>query len=98
MNVYYYPENFGLQIIDSIDKADSYEFDMFVVWKKENGDVVFATDSGCSCPTPFDGVGLTDLKPYSDQELDTWVNECKWRTPSPIEVLELKKKVKEALR
>lgn len=98
MNIYYAPEKFGLKLIDSIDKAGSYEFDMFVVWQKENGDMVYGTDSGCSCPSPFESSGIADLTPYSEQALDKWAKEWEWRMPDPTEVLEMKRKVREALK
>lgn len=55
INVYYDPEKSGLEVFEYIDTAGSYEFDMFVVWKKlDDGRLFYATDSGCSCPTPFE--------------------------------------------
>lgn len=62
-NVYYHPDKFGLEEVLEINEKDlSYEFDMFVVWKKD--DVYYwASDSGCSCPAPFeDHDGLASLE------------------------------------
>lgn len=54
-NPYYSPEKCGLEIFESIDTAGSYEFDLFVIWKQlETGNLYWDTDSGCSCPSPFD--------------------------------------------
>lgn len=54
-NPYYYPEKCGLEIFTSIDTADSYDFNLFVIWKQlETGNLYWDTDSGCSCPSPFD--------------------------------------------
>ena len=54
-NPYSSPHLCGLEIFKSIDTAGSYEFDMFVVWKKLDGNTLWwDTDSGCSCPCPFD--------------------------------------------
>jgi hypothetical protein len=63
-NPYYNPKNMDLEIIDSIDCAGSYEFDILVVWKHlSTGVFYWAHDSGCSCPTPFEGYGcLEDLR------------------------------------
>lgn len=54
-NPYYDPEKCGLEIFESIDTGGSYEFDMFVIWRKlDDNTLWWDTDSGCSCPTPFD--------------------------------------------
>ena len=60
-NPYYHPEKMGLSTVAEFDSADSYEFDKFVVWT--DGKALFwATDSGCSCPTPFEDINnLGDL-------------------------------------
>ena len=70
-NPYYSPEKCGLEIFKSIDTAGSYEFDMFVVWKKlDDNTLWWDTDSGCSCPSPFDnGDHGHDLKPITEE---TW--------------------------
>ena len=94
MNVYYDPEKFGLKVIGELEKGASYEFDTFVVWQKENGDLVYGTDSGCSCPTPFEDQGLNDLKPYSEQALDEWVAEDNWRELKPTEMVQFKEKIR----
>ena len=46
-DVYYSPEKFGLEQIYDYDCADSYEFDLLVLWKnKQTGDVLMGEDSG----------------------------------------------------
>jgi hypothetical protein len=67
-NPYYSPELCGLEIFESIDTAGSYEFDMFVIWKKlDDNTLWYDTDSGCSCPSPFDnGDHGHDLKLIND--------------------------------
>lgn len=58
---YHSPENYGLEIIGSIDWAGDYEYDMVVVWRRlEDGMFLWAQDSGCSCPTPFDTHRVSD--------------------------------------
>ncbi len=55
-NVYYSPDKCGLEIVESFDDPDaSYSFNMFVVWRKlDDGRLFYASDSGCSCPSPFE--------------------------------------------
>ncbi len=61
-NPYYSPEQFGLEILFDIDTAGSYEFDMFVIWERKSDRTIWwATDSGCSCPTPFDDCDLSEI-------------------------------------
>ena len=67
-NIYYSPEFFGLQVVDSWDVAGAYEFDMFVIWKDDKGRFYWGTDSGCSCPSPFENVGTDDLASGSYQD------------------------------
>lgn len=55
-NVYYSPEAAGLSIFDQIDTAGSYEFDIFLILEDENKMLYYCSDSGCSCPTPFEAV------------------------------------------
>lgn len=58
---YHSPENYGLEMIGDINWGTGYEFDMIVVWKRlEDGAFLWASDSGCSCPTPFEGHRLND--------------------------------------
>lgn len=60
-NPYYNPESLGLAMVDSIDVAGPWEFDIFAVWT-DGSHLYWANDSGCSCPTPFDGINsISDL-------------------------------------
>lgn len=70
-NPYYSPSKCGLEIFESIDTAGSYEFDMLVVWKKlDDNTLWYDTDSGCSCPSPFDnGDHGHDLKSITKKTL-----------------------------
>lgn len=65
---YHSPEKYGLEVIGTIDWADDYEFDMICVWRRlEDGAFLWAQDSGCSCPTPFDGMTVGDgIEPVTD--------------------------------
>lgn len=70
MNVYYNPEKFGLTIVKEIEDPNaSYSFDMFILWRDGSGRLLWATDSGCSCPTPFEFLGVSDLSVLTDE---TW--------------------------
>jgi hypothetical protein len=60
-NIYYNPEDHGLEIVAEIDFADSYDFDKIVVWKsKDENKFFWAQDSGCSCPSPFEDYHSVD--------------------------------------
>jgi hypothetical protein len=56
MGIYYSPENYGLEIVGEIEWSDaSYQFDLTVVWRRKlDGQLFYADDSGCSCPSPFE--------------------------------------------
>src|SRR6476469_4897948 len=71
-NIYYNPERFGLEIVGTIDWAEpDYSFDFTAVWKKSRGEYYLASDSGCSCPSPFeDFTSVEDLQgPYNKTQL-----------------------------
>jgi hypothetical protein len=54
----------------------SYEFDEFIVWRDAAGAFLWASDSGCSCPAPFEDVTLQDLgkgtAAHAHAALDKW--------------------------
>lgn len=63
-NLYYNPEDHGLEIVSSVDVGDSYEFDMTVIFRDvETGALMIGSDSGCSCPTPFEDQTRDNLTP-----------------------------------
>ncbi len=90
INPYYNPEAVGLEIVTESDCAGSYEFDMFVVWRhKESGLLFYGTDSGCSCPTPFEGDDFsapnrTTLKALTEETKGQFLSDLKewasWRS------------------
>ncbi len=55
-NVYYNPETFGLTTIGCWDlREPDWSFDLLLVLKETStGKLFAATDSGCSCPSPFE--------------------------------------------
>ena len=59
---YYQPEKFGLTPIGELDASESYEFNIVAVWQHTDGRFFVGSDSGCSCPSPFeDFTSLDDL-------------------------------------
>ena len=59
-NIYYDPQDFGLEVVGTMDWAEpDYSFDMTVVWKQGQGKYWVGSDSGCSCPCPFEDI--TDI-------------------------------------
>lgn len=70
-NVSSNPEKYGLTLVGSLDDPWAcYSFDDLCVWSHEDGRVFWATDSGCSCPSPFeDFKSLDDLEEVTN---DTW--------------------------
>lgn len=83
-NVYYYPEKFDLTQIGMLsDPYASWSFDDLVVWQHKDGRIFYASDSGCSCPAPFEQLNsLEDLKEVIDTPeswkdfVDTVMNHC----------------------
>ncbi|WP_328967944.1 DUF7574 domain-containing protein [Streptomyces sp. NBC_00239] len=60
-NIYYSPEKFGLKELGEVDTGGSYEFNKFVAWSRpDDGAVFWSTDSGCSCPSPFEDLESVD--------------------------------------
>jgi hypothetical protein len=53
---YYDPAAFGLELLDTLDEPGmGYSFHMLCAWRETaTGDLLWAEDSGCSCPAPFE--------------------------------------------
>ncbi len=62
-NAYDTPEKLGLKIVASESEPNlSYEYNMFIIWEDEAGQFYYASDVGCSCPSPFENyTELSDL-------------------------------------
>lgn len=79
-NPYYNPEKFGCEIVVTVDVGADYEFDMFVVLRTiepipgiRKGTYFYASDAGCSCPSPFDGAYWTKAtKAELTRAYDNW--------------------------
>lgn len=64
MNLYYSPEKYGLEVVGTIEWSEpNYDFDMTVLWRAKRGQYWIGSDSGCSCPSPFEDI-------YDVNELD----------------------------
>jgi hypothetical protein len=83
-NIYYSPENYGLEIVATLNGDLGYEFDMLVVWKTKTGrkKLYWAQDSGCSCPSPFedypniDALNVLTRKTFGELEKATKAVSC----------------------
>lgn len=53
-NPYYAPEKLGLEMISFQEPGLCYEYNTLCFWSTGDGRVFSASDSGCSCPTPFE--------------------------------------------
>lgn len=75
-DIYTQPGDFGLSVVREYDsgKRGSYGFDLLVVWKKDES-YFFCTDTGCSCPTPFDSFSMDDLIPITPRTFGIFLNE-----------------------
>lgn len=80
MNIYFDPEKFGLEIVGEVEWSDEcYQFDKTVVWRDPQSQALFvASDSGCSCPSPFESHGRDTLTPISrTQDLIDYFEQAK---------------------
>lgn len=54
INPYYDPAKLGLIMLEFDQPNMDYEYNTLCFWVTESGQVYSASDSGCSCPTPFE--------------------------------------------
>jgi len=66
INPYYNPEQLNLELL-SFEAGYCYKFDTLCFWATETGQIYSASDSGCSCPTPFEGYVGEDQKDVLQQ-------------------------------
>lgn len=76
-DLYYQPEKFGLRPVFEYElREPCYSFDIFVLWKHEDGTLYWAYDSGCSCPSPFeDYTSLDDANEYDYDDIEGFFRE-----------------------
>lgn len=60
MNLYSNPGDYGLTLIADVDFGESYDFDIFALFRNDDGAWFMAHDSGCSCPSPFEDYHSAD--------------------------------------
>lgn len=85
-NIYYSPEKFGLTTVGEIELSDGcYQFDTIVLFRNAAGDLLYAHDSGCSCPCPFESHGVDDLTPCTLVEFQVYVESQYSHTYSEID-------------
>jgi hypothetical protein len=68
----YYDGAFGLTKVGEWEWSEpDWSFDITAVWRKSRGKYYYASDAGCSCPTPFEDItSVRDLEgPYNKEEL-----------------------------
>ena len=54
-NIYYSPEKYGVKVLGEVQEDQAWSFNKFVVWQRtSDGALFYASDSGCSCPSPFE--------------------------------------------
>ena len=72
-DLYNQPEQFGLKIVGSVEwQEPCYSFDTTVVWEglDESGVIYYvASDAGCSCPSPFDGLTSLDKVDFASRKV-----------------------------
>lgn len=95
-NVYYSPEKLGLKILKELSEDLSYEFNIFLVLQDTEGNLYTTSDSGCSCPTPFETyTSIEDLDRHPDA--DSVVQAAARWGAEGLEVIELMRELKEWL-
>lgn len=100
-NIYYSPEHYGLEILGEAADEPDWDFNMFVVWRdKDTGVLYYASDAGCSCPSPFEDYNSKEdlTKAESIQQihdaLDEWSSYSYSNSPEASAV-ELHRKLSE---
>ena len=65
------------RVVGSVDWEDEpYMFDMTRVYQQvSTGDLFYAMDAGCSCPSPFEDTEERDLRPI--KRMQDWYNHVK---------------------
>lgn len=71
-NIYYSPEDFGLEPFAELELSEpDYSFDILMVWRHiKSGTLMWMSDSGCSCPSPFEDYSDIDELPTLETDLD----------------------------
>ncbi len=59
---YHSPELFNLEMISFEDPEADWSFNILCFWKTKDGLIYSTSDSGCSCPSPFEYYEAKDQK------------------------------------
>ena len=51
----------------TLEKTPDYDFDIIAFWADKDGIVYYGTDSGCSCPCPFEDCTFEDIKGFKQE-------------------------------
>lgn len=97
-NLYYSPEAFNLSFVGEIEwSSGSYEFDLTAVWRTNSGQFVFAEDSGCSCPAPFEKPMLEEIPSLESLKTHLEVrNSNKYQEDRSLQIANLLEKLHQA--
>ena len=75
-NPYYNPEEYEAAIVGEVEWSEPcWSFDTTVVWKDKDGFFRMDSDSGCSCPSPFEDTRWDELERLSNHEVAAALNE-----------------------
>lgn len=97
-DLYYAPEKHGLDLVGEIEWSSGfYEFNITAVWRDKEGNLYYADDSGCSCPSPFEDWGsINDLTKTTSAELQNYLelqNSSKYQDDRSMEIANLMERV-----
>lgn len=76
------PVDEHLTKIGEVNLAEpDYSFDLLAFWvRKRDGQLLYATDHGCSCPMPFDNIKVRELR---ETTLDTVLDVARREAHDP---------------
>ena len=62
----------GFEVLEEISEGGLYyAFNIMALWRETaTGALFFGTDSGCSCPSPWDRTSESDLTPITRETFD----------------------------
>lgn len=99
MNFYSDYASIGWELLEIGDENLDYEFDILAFWKTPDGRVFSASDSGCSCPTPFENYeNEAELErvgslAQAEQIIDSW-NKPEWSLHPKADAMKLKESLR----
>lgn len=99
------PERVSLDSLEYVGGFDwdheDWQFNLSSVWKEKRGRYFVASDSGCSCPSPFEDINYTDDKgvygPYNKTELRAYFDRMVKAKYGRRSIAELKQEISSLL-